>query len=210
MPERELLLIGGLSASGKTMMAEHLQTEFKKIGIEARRPVCYTTRKMRGANSRFEGEVNGRDYFFIDHLTFDNFFATRINGDPPGTWDADQIGGDWYFNKVADTIPTKDAPISILPVHFSFVPEMRARYSNLDITIAEVHILIPPKGSVHEQWKKRLEIERPGRRYIDEVLLQDQTIEAGVLRGPTFTPIWCLDTDKQAFTNLIHTSLGLL
>lgn len=76
-----MIVLAGASASGKTEVAKML---FKKYGIV--KAITTTTRDMR------VGEINGKDYFFVDKNTFqamikDNKFVefTHYNGNLYGS-----------------------------------------------------------------------------------------------------------------------------
>ena len=82
-----MIVLSGASASGKTEVAKCLA---KKYGIT--KMITTTTRDMR------VGEVNGRDYFFVDKITFEQMLRsdkfvehTIYNGNFYGST-KDQIG----------------------------------------------------------------------------------------------------------------------
>ena len=84
-----MIVLAGASASGKTEVAKLLA---KKYGIT--KIVTTTTRAMR------KGEVNGVDYFFVDHKTFEQMIRedkfveyTLFNGQMYGST-KDQIAKD--------------------------------------------------------------------------------------------------------------------
>lgn len=204
MSERILHFVGGLSATGKTVMTDHLKNDLEGIGIGTKKPVCYTTRPIR-ANY---GEVDGRDYNFISKEDFRINFAPQIAKDPEGTWDVSVIHNEIYFNKISLTLPDEQHPISILPIHLGTVEEMRKIYSKLGIKIYELHIIIPPE--LYDVWKVQMGALRPSRDPAIELSLQKSTLERGILSGKIFEPVWFLNTDKERFAFQAKKLMGII
>lgn len=207
MTERILHFIGGISASGKTTMAEGLVNDLNAIGIAAKRPVCYTTRPKRNVSNR--PEVDGRDYYFITQSDFDKNFLPQIRNDNPGKWDVSYIEGHWYFNKIEETLPTENNPISVLTVHFATISEMREVYRNMaGIKLTELHLIIP--DNLHRAWKERMEILRPGRRSFEELDLQSQMLLNGLIKHSTFEITNNLENDMANFITESKKKMGLI
>lgn len=199
------LMIPGMTATGKTTMAKHLEQALNDRGIPAKRPIPYTTRRMRAK----VGERHGDDYFFITPAEYTKSFLPLIERDPPGTWDVSCIGNAVYFNKTADTAPDENYPASILPVHFGELGPMRDLYGALDgVTVREIAIIIPDEEL--EIWKCCAREARPNRDLEEELALQVEYLRGKALSGLIFEPGWDLSSDCAAFVTLALSALDCL
>lgn len=203
MTERILHFVGGLSATGKTVMSDHLKTNIEAMGIGVKKPVCYTTRPIR-VNC---GEIDGKDYYFISREAFKLNFAPQIAKDPEGTWDVSIIHNEIYFNKISYTLPDEDHPISILPIHLGTVEEMRRIYARAGVRITELHIIIP--SELCGVWRDHVALLRPERDPLRELALQEIVLEQGILGGRIFKPLWSLNTDKERFVHEAKRQMGI-
>src|SRR5260370_9187049 len=59
-----LFMVSGPSGGGKTTLIEAARARLEPLGISLHFSVSHTTRKPRA------GEVDGRDYYFVDSETF--------------------------------------------------------------------------------------------------------------------------------------------
>ena len=89
---RNLIIISAPSGSGKTTICKQIQKKDPQIKFS----ISHTSRSMRS------NEEDGVDYFFIDHLKFQNF----ISNDYFIEWE--KIHGDYYYgtskNQIEDAI----------------------------------------------------------------------------------------------------------
>ena len=89
---RNLIIISAPSGSGKTTICKEIQKKDPQIKFS----ISHTSRSMRS------NEEDGVDYFFIDHLKFQNF----ISNDYFIEWE--KIHGDYYYgtskNQIEDAI----------------------------------------------------------------------------------------------------------
>jgi len=96
-----IIALVGKSNSGKTTLAADLE---KNCGF--RRIISYTTRPPR------EGEVNGKDYHFVDELTFTQYASAKLFAEK--AWY--MVGEDmwWYGTMIEDYIPDGDENIVVV------------------------------------------------------------------------------------------------
>ena len=80
MPPGGLYAISAPSGAGKTTLARRLVTALPEVVVS----ISHTTRPRR------PGEVDGRDYYFVDHATFERMLADRE------FLEFAEVFGNWY------------------------------------------------------------------------------------------------------------------
>ncbi len=195
-----LLFICGASAVGKTTLTECSIEYLKQRGVNAKKPVGYTTREKR------EGEEDGVDYYFVTPQQFYDGYYPRI-ADDPEAWDVDEIGGNFYFNRLDDTVPCPGYPVSILPISLdvcsSMVHKYVSRYPELNVQVFSVML--------HEQnvreWELRMARLRPLRDALGELSLNDTFVPPLGVSYQSFAPTWSIEYDMDRFTDKIFNEL---
>lgn len=190
--EPTLAFVCGASAVGKTTLTEHAVRVLNECGIGAKRPVGSTTREMRA------GEQHGVDYHFVSMDDFDRDYRPQIDADPDN-WDVDQIGNNFYFNRLSDTVPTAECPISILPVSIDVCDQMVSKYRNRypDLNIRVIAILLGDSNL--GEWEVRMAEQRPSRDALAERRLNDTFLPPRNAWYDFLIPTWRLETDKLQF-----------
>lgn len=191
-----LLFLSGASATGKTTMARklgfYLETNYH---IGARIPVPYTTRPMR------TGEQQGIDYWFIEEDRYKELFEPQILRNPED-WDIGSYGNYVYFNKIANTIPNKESPLSILPIHPAFYEEMRLFY--LSRGVPSRNIFFEVSGATLEPWIVNFQNKRPTRTFEKEAPFLDRRClsNSGI---EILSLSWNLEHDFNSLIDIVST-----
>lgn len=193
-----LLFLSGASATGKTTMARKLGSYLEaNYHVETRLPVPYTTRPMR------TGEQHGIDYWFVSEDKYREVFAPQILREPEN-WDVGLYGNYVYFNKIDDTIPNKEKPLSILPIHPAFYKEMWLFY--LSRGVASRNVFFEVSGATLEPWIVNFQNKRPTRTFeneapfLDRRCLSNSDIEVLSLS-------WNLERDFNSLISIVSTIL---
>ena len=64
-PDGTLFIVSGPSGAGKTTLITRARADLERIGVKLHFSVSHTTRQIRN------GEVEGRDYYFVDDARFE-------------------------------------------------------------------------------------------------------------------------------------------
>lgn len=189
-PPKSLHLVPGISASGKSTMCRALETSLRAEGIGAELVVPHTTRPPRN------GEIDGRDYFFHDHL------PTLSKG-----WRVSRFGQHCYFNSDQQTLPNSTCPVKILPVAFTALKEVINDYTQPDVRIYVMPIVI--SNEVRQRWLNDIPPQRPDRDVQIELQNQGAMLEeANPYVDEVFYPDWsCLEVDKARFVTAARSLL---
>lgn len=183
---KNLHLIPGVSASGKTSMARFLASEIPNAQVV----VGYTTRLPR------PGEQEGVDYCFRDLDHFNRVIANRDDN-----WRSSKIGSHHYYNSDRNTIPNSETTTKILPVSYSALNEVLKDYTPL---MDNGIITIAPLVISHEhrnQWLSKVESLRPTRNLKAELDEQDALLNNLQFDG-IYIPSWEWITDCENYINL--------
>jgi guanylate kinase len=102
MPSGELFILSAPSGAGKTTLIQNLMTgRFSDFGGLAF-SVSHTTRQPR------QGEIDGRDYHFVDHATF----LGMIEGDAFLEWA--KVHDNYYGTSREEVVPRLEKGIDVL------------------------------------------------------------------------------------------------
>ena len=183
---RNLHLIPGVSASGKTTMARYMSG----VVAGAEVSIGYTTRPPR------DGEVEGRDYYFRDAEHHEKMMAN-----PQGGWKSSDIGFYKYYSPDSNVIPTDKTPVRILPVAYSALRDVERDYRPVigDGLITIVPIVIDK--AMQTAWLERMQPLRPQRDLQQELEEQDCVLRENSFDA-TSVPSWQGALDGQRYANL--------
>jgi guanylate kinase len=98
----ELFIVSAPSGTGKTTLISHLLPEGVPRLDRLEFSVSYTTRKPR------QGEVDGKDYHFVDHATFLSMISTTAFLE----WA--EVHGNYYGTAVSEVFPRLERGIDVL------------------------------------------------------------------------------------------------
>jgi guanylate kinase len=136
MQSGELFIISAPSGTGKTTLIQrilHHDTNFDKIVFS----VSHTTRKARG------GEIDGADYHFVDHATFEGMIADGLFLE----WE--KVHSNIYGTSLGEVIPRLEQGIDvILDIDVKGAERVRAQYPS-----AHSIFILPPS---YEELERRL------------------------------------------------------
>jgi guanylate kinase len=136
MQSGELFIISAPSGTGKTTLIQrilHLDTKFDKIVFS----VSHTTRKPRG------GEIDGTDYHFVDHATFEGMIADGLFLE----WE--KVHSNFYGTSLLEVTPRLEQGIDVLlDIDVKGAVRVRAQYPS-----AHSIFILPPS---YEELERRL------------------------------------------------------
>jgi len=166
-----LLIVSSPSGAGKTTLCNKLLQEFSDIRFS----VSHTTRPAR------HNEVDGRDYHFVDHETFDELVAqsafiewANVHANRYGT-----------THKEIERAETEDKDI-IFDIDYQGAQQIKQHYPEavsvfvLPPSIGELHRRLRSRGTEDEQsleTRFRAALEEIGHHQFFDYLVVNDTIE---------------------------------
>ena len=165
MKNGKLFVLSGPSGSGKTTIAKNIVSTINNIVFA----VSHTTREMR------EGEINGRDYYFIDIETFS---AMRRRGEFA---ESAEVFGNYYGTTQAEiNRAVENGNDVLLEIDVNGANQIRKKYSDSIMIFLMApdrdeleKRLIERKTDSDEEIKRRLDV---GNKEITEVDKYDYII----------------------------------